>query len=280
MSSSGPDENGDDSSTSVRNLTSEVVELTRENDISLVASGVAFYLFNSLVPLLLFVFIGLSATGRLGPAIGLFGTVAGLDVGEFVASLESVVGDDADRRRAAVIAGLILLWSSLRLVQAVNVSFQAIHNVRHESSLLGTILDSLIVFATIIVVVPAVSLLVVALMVVTDVPIVSVVGFPLLCVVLLGGFLPMYYRFSGPETTLLQAFPGAALAAVAWVLCAVGLRLYVSTSESVRLYGVAGGIMLLLTWLYIGGLMLLTGAALNAVLTDGVGGDTDEGPNR
>ncbi|WP_178917569.1 YihY/virulence factor BrkB family protein [Natronomonas gomsonensis] len=280
MSSSGQDDTGDDSSTSFRELTSEVIALAQKNDISIVASGVAFYLFNSLVPLLLFVFIGLSATGRLGPGIELFGTVAGLDIGEFVASLDSVVGDDADRRRAAVIAGLILLWSSLRLVQAINVSFQAIYNVRHEHSLLGTILDSLIVFATIILVVPAISLLVVVLMVVTDVSVVSVASAPLLCVVLLGGFLPMYYRFSAPETTLLQAFPGAALAAVAWALCAVGLRLYISTSESVELYGVAGGILLLLTWLYVGGLMLLTGAALNAVLTDGVEVDVDDQPDR
>ena len=269
---------GDDPSVfqTVRDLASEVVALARENDIGIVASGVAFYLFNSLVPLLLFAFIGLSVTGWLGPGIELFGAVAGVDVRETVALLDSVVGDDADRRRAGVIAGLILLWSSFRLVQAINVSFQAIHGVRHEHSLLGTVLDSLIVFATIILVVPVVSLLAVALTAATDVSAVRVGSAPLQCIVLFGVFLPMYYRFSDPETTLLQAFPGAALAAVAWVLCAGGLRLYISTSEGVRLYGVAGGVLLLLTWLYLGGLMLLLGAVLNAVLTDGLDVDADD----
>ncbi|WP_144796802.1 YihY/virulence factor BrkB family protein [Halorubrum depositum] len=277
MRPSGPDDAGGRSRASVREVAAAVVAVARENEIGIVASGVAFYLFNSLVPLLLFAFIGLSSVGWLGPAVELFGAVSGVDAGALAASLDSVVGDDADRRRAVVIAGLILLWSSLRLVQAINVSFQTIQNVRHEHSLLETVLDSLIAFATIIVVVPAVSLLVVALTVATDVSVVRAVSVPLLCVALLGGFLPMYYRFSAPETTLSQAFPGAALAAVAWSLCAVGLRLYISTSQSVRLYGVAGGVLLVLTWLYVGGLVLLAGAALNAVLADSV--DVDERPD-
>ncbi|EMA59254.1 YihY/virulence factor BrkB family protein [Halorubrum lipolyticum] len=279
MTRSGSDGDADASRGSFRDLAAAVIALARENDIGIVASGVAFYLFNSLVPLLLFLFIGLSATDRLGPAVELVGAVAGIDVRAFLGLLDSIVGDDADRRRAAVIAGLILLWSSLRLVQAINVSFQTIHNVRHEHSLLGTVLDSLLVFATIILVVPAVSLLAVALTVLTDVSALRLISAPLLCVVLFGGFLPMYSRFSDPETTLPQAFPGAALAAVAWALCAVGLRLYVSTSESVRLYGVAGGVLLLLTWLYVGGLTLLIGAVLNAVLTDSVDVDADERPD-
>jgi membrane protein len=280
MRSSEPEGPGDETPSSLRQLSSRLVARARENDITIVASGVAFYLFNSIVPLLLFVGIGLSATGWLGPAIEQFGAVAGIEVKRLFASVDAVVADNTDRRRATIIAGLILLWSSLRLVQAINVSFQAIHNVRHEQSLLGTVVDSVLVFATIIVVVPAVSLLVVPLMVVTDVSIVSVVSAPLLWVVLLGGFLPMYYRFSDPESTLIQAFPGAALAAGAWAVCAVGLRLYISTSESVRLYGVAGGVLLLLTWLYIGSLMLLSGAALNAVLTDSTDVDVDGRPHR
>jgi len=274
----GSDDTRGLSRASVTELAAAVVALARKNDIGIVASGVAFYLFNSLVPLLLFAFIGLSAAGWLGPAVGLFGAVAGIDAGALAASLDSIVGDDADRRRAVVIAGLILLWSSLRLVQAINVSFQTMHGVRHEHSLLETVLDSLIVFATIIVLVPVGSLLVVALTVATDVSVVRAVSAPLLCVVLFGGFLPMYYRFSAPETTLSQAFPGAALAAVAWALCAVGLRLYISTSQSVRLYGVAGGVLLVLTWLYVGGLTLLAGAALNAVLTGSVDIDAGERP--
>lgn len=276
MSPSGPADEVDISRTSVRDISVAVVALARKNDIGIVASGVAFYLFNSFVPLLLFAFVGLSTAGWLGPAVGLFGGVAGTDAGALAASLESVVGDDANRRRAVVIAGLILLWSSLRLVQAINVSFQRIHGVRQEHSLVETVLDSLIVFATIVVIVPIGSLLVVGLTVATDVSVIRAVSAPLLCVMLFGAFLPMYYRFSAPETTLSQAFPGAALAAVAWALCAVGLRLYITTSQSVRLYGVAGGVLLMLTWLYVGGLMLLAGAALNAVLTGNVEIDAGE----
>lgn len=80
----------------------------------------------------------------------------------------------------------------------------------------------------------------------------------------------MYYRFPGRAITLREAFPGAAFVAVSWTVCAITFRLYVTSAEGVRLYGVIGGLLLLLTWLYIGGLTLLVGAILNAVLGDRV----------
>ena len=51
-------------------------------------------------------------------------------------------------------------------------------------------------------------------------------------------------------------------------------RLYVTLSSSVRLYGVAG-VLLVLSWLYVGDLALLLGAATNAVLGGYVDLDAD-----
>jgi membrane protein len=49
---------------------------------------------------------------------------------------------------------------------------------------------------------------------------------------------------------------------------------YAGVSRSVDLYGVVGGLLLLLTWLYVGGLALLLGVVVNAVLAGRVDPDT------
>ena len=75
--------------------------------------------------------------------------------------------------------------------------------------------------------------------------------------------------------TVGDALPGAAFSAVVWTLSALLFRVYAATSDSVELYGVVGAILLVLTWFYLGGLTLLFGAILNAVLAGRV--DADEG---
>ena len=79
-------------------------------------------------------------------------------------------------------------------------------------------------------------------------------------------FLPMYYLFPHPNVSVREAIPGTAFAALAWALSGLGFRLYATTSQSVQLYGVVGGLMLLLTWLYVGGFILLLGVTLNGVV--------------
>jgi membrane protein len=61
--------------------------------------------------------------------------------------------------------------------------------------------------------------------------------------------------------------PGAALGVVLWLVASAGFFLYVSTiGTSNAAYGAFGGVIVLLTWLWITNLMLLFGAELNAVI--------------
>ncbi|WP_254830684.1 YihY/virulence factor BrkB family protein [Haloglomus salinum] len=48
----------------------------------------------------------------------------------------------------------------------------------------------------------------------------------------------------------------------------IGDSLYASTSQSVQLYGVAGGVLLLLTWMYVVGMALPVGTILNVVVAE------------
>lgn len=249
------------------------IAVARENEIVLVSAGVAFHMFNSLVPLLVFLIIGMTTFGWMESLLAMIGPVLDTNVDAVLSAMDTVIAEGAGRGRAAVIAGGVLVWSSFTMFQSVNRAFGHVYGVQARRSPVKTGLDTCLILATVV--------LTVALMIVVHVGLTAVMGpaaataasVPLLWLTLLGIFLPMFYKFPPSSVTLREALPGAVLAAVSWTLCAFGFRIYVTTSESVELYGVAGGVMLLLTWLYIGSLALLSGVILNAVMADRVSVD-------
>ena len=59
--------------------------------------------------------------------------------------------------------------------------------------------------------------------------------------------------------------PGGAVGIAGWLLCSLGLRVYFHYFPSFSLaYGSLGAVIILLTWFYITGLMLLLGAEINS----------------
>ena len=59
--------------------------------------------------------------------------------------------------------------------------------------------------------------------------------------------------------------PGAAIGIIGWLAASMGLRLYLHYSPSyTAAYGSLGGVIILLTWFYITGLMILAGAEINS----------------
>jgi membrane protein len=61
--------------------------------------------------------------------------------------------------------------------------------------------------------------------------------------------------------------PGAAFGILGWIIASLGLRLYLHFFNSYAVtYGSLGAVIILLTWFYITGLMLLTGAEIDSAL--------------
>lgn len=59
--------------------------------------------------------------------------------------------------------------------------------------------------------------------------------------------------------------PGSAIGIVGWILASVGLRIYLHFFNSyTAVYGSLGAVIILLTWFYLSGLMLLIGGAVNS----------------
>ncbi len=85
----------------------------------------------------------------------------------------------------------------------------------------------------------------------------------MLCVLL---FAVIYYFAPDVKNKRWRWFtPGAAVGIAGWVLASISLRVYLHYFNSYSVtYGSLGAVIILLTWFYITGLMLLIGAELNS----------------
>ncbi|USZ72656.1 YihY/virulence factor BrkB family protein [Natronosalvus halobius] len=247
-----------------------VVAVARENGFALVAAGVAFYIFNALIPLAIFALIGMTTVGWLESALELLAPAFGADPESLVSTMNGMIGEGSGRGRAAVIAAAMLAWSAFTTFQSINRAFGHVYGVQAERSPRQTARDTGLILVTVILAVASVIVVQVGVVAVAGQTVALLASIPLLAGALFAVFLPMFYQFAPPAVTVREALPGAVLTAISWTLGAIGFRLYLTTSESVELYGVAGGIMLLLTWLYVGALALLGGVILNAVMADRV----------
>ena len=252
-----------------------VVAIVHEKRLMLMAASLAYFAFVSLVPLLLLVVIGLSALqdGRIA-----------LDVATYAASVISprsggvlieVVTGAADRGSATILGIVVLLWGTLLLFRALDDAFGQVYGEQQDSLLLGDLADALLVFFVVVGAIIAMLGLGVAFSVVLQERVWGLLGPVILLVVLSGVFLPMFYLFPDADVSLAQALPGTVLTAAGWTILQVVYAFYARTTGAGELYGAAGAFLLLLAWLYIGGLVLLIGAVVNAVLADHVATDGD-----
>ena len=92
------------------------------------------------------------------------------------------------------------------------------------------------------------------------------VQWPLLIVLVTLG-LAVLYRYA-PDRDKAQwrwVSPGAIAATILWVVASIGFTVYVTNFNSYeKTYGSLGGVIILLTWLYLSVLMVLFGAVINA----------------
>jgi YihY family inner membrane protein len=94
----------------------------------------------------------------------------------------------------------------------------------------------------------------------------KVIGLGVLLAGLTAVFLPLYYYLPGTGLAVRDALPGAVLAAVGWVALQAGFQVYAAGATQFSLYGVIGGILLLVTWFYFAAILILAGATVNYVL--------------
>ncbi|SDJ45555.1 YihY/virulence factor BrkB family protein [Natronorubrum texcoconense] len=268
---------------SLPSLARDVAAVARERQISVKSAGLAYHGFNTLVPLVILALVAVTLVDALEPLVTAMESAAGLEGVVTDDGIEELAGNGADRTRAALLALIILLWSAVRLFQAVNSAFTDVYGSRKRESYMNTAatvtlvtaLNVVLVTATLAVGVTLVSVVGISLSILVGGILATAASAVVLAGLLLAVFLPMYYFFPQPDVSVVEILPGTAFAALSWTVLAVSFRIYVATSESIALFGIAGAILIILTWVYLGGLCLLLGAVLNAVLADHV--DPEDG---
>ncbi len=105
------------------------------------------------------------------------------------------------------------------------------------------------------------------------------VQWPLLVVLMMFG-LAVLYRYA-PDRDKPQwrwVSPGAIVATILWIIASIGFTVYVANFNSYdKTYGSLGGVVVLLTWLYLSAFVVLFGAAINAQSEKQTRKDSTEG---
>jgi membrane protein len=251
-----------------------LISVYRKRDVPFMAGSIAYAAFVSLVPLLLLALVAASVLG----GESLQGYVLATTEQYLTPSARDLVskslGRAESRAQFSLIGGVALLWATLKVFRSLDTAFSELYAVETDVSIVEQVSDGLLVLGGMAV---AFLAMVAAGAVVayaptfttgveTDFPLVQMLGFVGLIVGLVVAFLPMYYVFPNVEMTLERALPGATVAAVGWTILQALFHVYVSLSSTSELYGVLGGIVLLITWLYFGSVVILLGGVTNVVL--------------
>jgi membrane protein len=205
--------------------------------------------------------------------------------------LHSLVAASKHTLGFAAVVGLILaLWSASRgmsgLITALNIAYEEKEsrgffklNLIAIGLTLGLLAGGTVAIA-LVAVLPAVAQLLALGS--TMKWLLLLAQWPLLIVLVMLG-LAMLYRFA-PDRDKPQwqwVSSGAVVATILWIVGSVAFTGYVANFNSYdKTYGSLGGVVILLTWLYLSALMVLLGAVINAQSERQTRKDSTEGRAR
>ncbi|WP_049911978.1 YihY/virulence factor BrkB family protein [Halorubrum kocurii] len=243
-----------------------VVDVALDRQVTFLAAAIAYYAFVSLIPALLLLVVVASAVfgeaiaAELVAATGEFLTPAGEE------AVAAAVSSAGGRTGASVLGVGVLLWSTLKVFRALDTAFAELYGVKSPPDFVKQLTDAGSVVLGVgvgIGVMVAVGAFVAAADAVPLVEVASVLALPAFLAVV---FLPMYYLLPQPAIGVREALPGAAFAAIGWTLLQAGFQVYAAGAGQYQVYGVIGGILLLVTWLYLAAAVVVVGGVVNVVL--------------
>jgi membrane protein len=269
-----------------RDTFSETRQEMAKDNVSLVAAGVAFYIFLSVIP-------------AVAAIISFYGLVMDADkVEEHARYLTSILPAETqeveqqileiatDRTMAgwgAVVGLLVALWSSSKATKALIQATNLAYNCSQDRSFIKlTLLSLALTLAGMLFVTLAIVLVAVLPAVLQSLGLGSTgeilltwLRWPLLLAAFLLA-LAVLYRYAPNRQAGKWRFVsiGAVVAAVLWVGGSLLMSLYVSQFANInKTYGSLGAIVLLLLWFYLSAYAVLIGAELNAVKEKREGGN-------
>jgi membrane protein len=205
--------------------------------------------------------------------------------------LHSLVEASSGALGVGAIVGLVLaLWSASRgmsgLITALNIAYEEKEqrgffklNLMALGLTLGLLVGGVLTIVLVAVMPAAAQLLPLGA---GTKWLLLLVQWPLLIVLVMLGLAVLYrYAPSRDKPQWSWVSPGAIAATVLWIVASAGFTIYVANFNSYdKTYGSLGGVVILLTWLYLSSLMVLLGAVINAQAERQTRKDSTEGPFR
>lgn len=228
------------------------------------AGSIAYQAFISLIPLLVLVFFLVSVVGDEGLASQVTRTTQGFLPAAGNELLEDAISGSVATTGGTAIGLVTLLWGSLKIFRGLDTAFSEIYESTGEASFVDQLRDAFVVFFAIGLALLAAAVASVVFAVFSESTLIGLLNPAVLVVGLTLAFVPMYYYFPDVETTVREILPGAVVAAIGWAALQGLFQVYVSVTADSASAGPIGAILLLLSWLYFGGLVLLIGAVVNA----------------
>ena len=243
-----------------------VVQEAQIKNVPFMAGSIAYSAFVSLLPLVLLLVIAASVVGgeplasRVRGATGSYLSPTGQSL------LADSISQAGSQTGFSFLGIVVLLWGVFRVLRALDTAFSAIYDTQRRNDLPNQFRDGAVVLVALGAALPAMLAAAMILRFVPDLPVPGLVRSASLVLALSIVFLPVFYVFPDADLPLRMVLPGAVVAAVGWALLNAGFGVYVAYSSTQDLYGVIGGVILLITFLYFGALVILIGAATNVVL--------------
>jgi membrane protein len=245
-----------------------VLTEARTERVTFLAASIAYHAFVSLLPLLLFLLLVLTAIGSESIERNVLALVEGALTPGAAAVLFSELRSAGQSAGLSILGFLVLVWGTLRIFRGLDTAFSDIYETGGRNTFLDQLRDGVIVLGCV-----AAAITVAA----TIDGVVSgstggTAGWVLRRVLFVAGLsavlLPMYYVFPDERNLRVrEVVPGVAFAAVGLTLFESLFGLYIQFSSQTAEASTLGAILVFLTWLYFSSLVVLLGVVVNAVLS-------------
>ncbi len=242
-----------------------------EKNVSFMAGGIAYNALVSLAPLLILLLTFVSVVGG-GLEARLVGAVERSLPGPIADVVVQILSVETTATGASVVGLVVLVWGTLKIFRGLDTAFSEIYETEANNSFLDQVVDGVVVLVALVVSVVATVAVSAVFAAFSDVIPFGGVLTPLVLVAgLVLAFFPMYYRFPDADLGWRDVLPGTVFAALGWAALQALFQVYLvfkgGGSESFF-----GGVLVVVTWLYFSGLVLLLGAVVNAVLGEHASG--------
>lgn len=244
-----------------------IVDEVRRQNLPFLAGSLAFYAFVSLLPFLLLVLIATSLLAG-DTVVGYVLTLTRVYLSPTGQNLlVNAITDAAGWAGSSLLGLVVLIWAAFRMFLGIDTAFTQLYGTEEMEPSIGQhVRDGVIALLAIVLALAGAVATVATATLLPEFSYSGVVDSLILVLGLLAVFFPLYYVFPSVDVTPREVLPGTLVATVGWALLEWLFQLYVSVTTLADVFGVIGGALLFLLWLYSGAFILLVGVVVNVVL--------------